>query len=91
MTGSKENYKFDLGVKGVNTHRLLVEMQSLFGWRDTERLCIMWVQLALVVCCAPIYSKTYQSHLVVIWRVSIVLLYFNLKLYPFLTAGKLGK
>ena len=40
MTGSKEKYKFDLGVKGVNTHRLLVEMQSLFGWRDTERLCI---------------------------------------------------
>ena len=39
MTGSKENYKFDLGVKGVNTNRLLVEMQSLFGWRDTERLC----------------------------------------------------
>ena len=40
MTGSKETYKFDLGVKEVNTHRLLVEMQSLFGWRDTERLCI---------------------------------------------------
>ena len=49
------------------------------------------VQLALVVCCAPIYSKTYQSHLVVKWRTSVVLLYSNLKLYPFLTVGKLVK
>ena len=39
MTDGKEKYKFDLGVKGVNTNCLLVKMQSLFGWRDTERLC----------------------------------------------------
>ena len=91
MTDSKENYKFDLGVKGVNTNCLLVKMQSLFSGA-TQRGCVpLGVQLALVVCCAPIYSITYQSHLVVIWRVSVVLLYFNLKLYPFLTAGKLGK
>ena len=58
----------------------------------TQRGCVpLGVQLALVVCCGPIYSKTYQSHLVVIWRVSIVLLYFNLKLYPFFTARKLVK
>ena len=92
MTDGKEKYKFDLGVKGVNTNCLLVKMQSLFGWRDTERLCTTGgAQLVSVVCCGPIYSKTYQSHLVVIWRVSIVLLYFNLKLYPFFTARKLVK
>ena len=39
MTDGKKNYKFDLGVKGVNTHLLLVQMQSLVGRRDTERLC----------------------------------------------------
>ena len=38
MTDGKEKYKFYLGVKGVNTNCLLVKMQSLFGWRDTERL-----------------------------------------------------
>ena len=58
---------------------------------NVQRGCVQCTAGAVSVSCAPIYSKTYQSHLVVIWGTSVILLYFNLKLYPFLTAGKLGK
>ena len=52
----------------------------------------LWVQLALVVCYAPIYTvgivithtKNYSLLLVVTRKVGVILLYFNSTLNPFL-------
>ena len=52
----------------------------------------LWVQLALVVCYAPMYTvtiviaytKKYSLLLVVTWKVAVILLYFNSTLNPFL-------
>ena len=52
----------------------------------------LWVQLALVVCYAPYFivtiviagGKTFSSHLLVLWGVAAVLVFFNSTLNPFL-------
>lgn len=57
----------------------------------------LWVQLSLVVCYAPYgiveivisYSKTYSSHLFILWEISVVLVYFNSALNPFLYCWKI--
>ena len=57
----------------------------------------LWVQLALVVCYAPygiveiVLSKTYSSHLRVFREITIVLVYFNSTLNPFLYCWKISE
>ena len=59
----------------------------------------LWVQLALVVCYAPMYTvriviahtKKYSLLLVVTWKVAVILLYFNSTLNPFLYCWKIGE
>ena len=61
MTDTKENYKFDLGVKGL-THTIFTGYDAVAIRLARHREAVysaLRVQLALVVCCAPITSKTY--------------------------------
>ena len=59
----------------------------------------LWVQLALVVCYAPMYTvtiviaytKKYSLLLVVTWKVAVILLYFNSTLNPFLYCWKISE
>ena len=59
----------------------------------------LWVQLALVVCYAPIctvniviaHTKKYSFLLVVIWEVAVILLCFNSTLNPFLYCWKISE
>ena len=59
----------------------------------------LWVQLALVVCYAPMYTvtiviaytKKYSLLLVVTWKVAVILLYFNSTLNPFLYCYKISE
>ena len=59
----------------------------------------LWVQLALVVCFAPIYTveiviahtKKYSLLLVVTRKVAVILLYFNSTLNPFLYCWKISE
>ena len=59
----------------------------------------LWVQLALVVCYAPIWTvdiviahtKKYSLLSVVIWKVAVILLYFNSTLNPFLYCWKISE
>ena len=59
----------------------------------------LWVQLALVVCFAPIYTveiviahtKKYSLVLVVTRKVALILLYFNSTLNPFLYCWKISE
>ena len=59
----------------------------------------LWVQLALVVCYAPMYTvriviaytKKYSLLLVVTWKVAVILLYFNSTLNPFLYCWKMSE
>ena len=57
----------------------------------------LWVQLALVVCYAPygiveiVLSKTYSSHLWAFRDITIVLVYFNSTLNPFLYCWKISE
>nr|XP_058959510.1 melanocyte-stimulating hormone receptor-like [Pocillopora verrucosa] len=59
----------------------------------------LWVQLALVVCYAPIctvniviaHTKKYSFLLVVIWKVAFILLCFNSTLNPFLYCWKISE
>ena len=59
----------------------------------------LWVQLALVVCYAPMYTvtiviaytKKYSLLLVVTWKVAVILLYFNSTLNPFLNCYKISE
>ena len=59
----------------------------------------LWVQLAIVVCYLPYclveivitLSKTYSSHLVVLWEIAIILIYFNSTLNPFLYCWKISE
>ena len=57
----------------------------------------LWVQLALVVCYAPygiveiVLSKTYSSHLWAFRNITIVLVYFNSTLNPFLYCWKISE
>ena len=59
----------------------------------------LWVQLALVVCYAPIctvniviaHTKKYSFLLVVIWKVAVILLCFNSTLNPFLYCWKISE
>ena len=59
----------------------------------------LWVQLAIVVCYLPYclveilitHSKTYSSHLVVLWEIAIILIYFNSTLNPFLYCWKISE
>ena len=57
----------------------------------------LWVKLALVVCFAPFFivvtviahSKTHSSHLVILRGITVVLVYFNSTLNPFLYCWKI--
>ena len=59
----------------------------------------LWVQLAIVACYLPYclveivitHSKTYSSHLVVLWEIAIILIYFNSTLNPFLYCWKISE
>ena len=59
----------------------------------------LWVQLALVVCYAPLctvniviaHTKKYSFLLVVIWKVAVTLLCFNSTLNPFLYCWKISE
>ena len=59
----------------------------------------LWVQLALVVCYAPIFAvdivialtKKYSLPLVVTWSMAATLLYFNSTLNPFLYCWKISE
>ena len=59
----------------------------------------LWVQLALVVCYAPMYTvtiviaytKKYSLLLVVTWKVAVILLHFNSTLNPFLYCYKISE
>nr|XP_058949057.1 melanocyte-stimulating hormone receptor-like [Pocillopora verrucosa] len=60
----------------------------------------LWVQLALVVCFAPFFivvtaiahsNKTHSSHLVILWGIADVLVYFNSTLNPFLYCWRISE
>ena len=59
----------------------------------------LWVQLALVVCYAPMYTveivvtrtNKYSLLLVVVRKVAVILLYFNSTLNPFLYCWKMSE
>ena len=59
----------------------------------------LWVKLALVVCFAPFFivvtaiahSKTHSSHLVILRGITVVLVYFNSTLNPFLYCWKISE
>ena len=59
----------------------------------------LWVQLALVVCYLPYdlveivisQSKTYSSHLVIMWGAASILAFFNSTLNPFLYCWKISE
>ena len=76
------------------------QLNALKMARHRKAVCsALWVQLALVVCHAPIttveivvaHSKTYTSHLIITRRVAVTLVYLNSTLNPFLYCWKISE
>ena len=76
------------------------QLNTLKMARYRKAVCsALWVQLALVVCHAPIttveivvaHSKTYTSHLIITRRVAVTLVYLNSTLNPFLYCWKISE
>ncbi|CAH3168843.1 unnamed protein product [Pocillopora meandrina] len=73
--------------------------QNMARYREAVHMCnALWVKLTLVVCFAPFFivvtviahSKTHSSHLVILRGITVVLVYFNSTLNPFLYCWKIS-
>ena len=82
----------------VQQHPRLPNALNMARYRKAVNGAV-WVQLAIVVCYLPYclveivitHSKTYSSHLVVLWEIAIILIYFNSTINPFLYCWKISE